>query len=111
MPAQSKAFQRLAGAALAGASFPMAHKLRDSMTATQLRAFASGPMAGKPDHTTTTAAAPRRPHPAVAARARQVKASHAHLSRTVRGFRSLSGREQLQRTQAHVTASMGRGKR
>lgn len=50
MPAKSKAFQRLAGAAAHGASFPMARKLRSSMTVGQLADFASGPMKGKPEH-------------------------------------------------------------
>ena len=50
MPAKSRAFQRLAGAAEHGASFPMAKKLRASMTHQQLHDFASGSMKGKPEH-------------------------------------------------------------
>ncbi len=33
-----------------GASFPMAQKVRASMSLNQLRDFAKGPMAGKPTH-------------------------------------------------------------
>jgi hypothetical protein len=50
MPAVSKAQQRLMGAAEHGADFPMAKKLRGSMTMGQLHDFASGPMTGKPGH-------------------------------------------------------------
>ncbi len=50
MPAKSKAFQRLAAAAEHGADFPMARKLRSSMTLGQLSDFASGSMKGKPEH-------------------------------------------------------------
>ena len=46
----SKAQQRLMGAAEHGASFPMAQKLRKSMTMGQLHDFASGSMKGKPAH-------------------------------------------------------------
>jgi hypothetical protein len=50
MPATSKAQQRLMAAAEHGANFPMAKKLRGSMTHQQLHDFASGPMKGKPEH-------------------------------------------------------------
>lgn len=50
MPAKSKAQQRLMGAAEHGANFPMAQKLRQSMTHQQLHDFASGSMKGKPTH-------------------------------------------------------------
>jgi hypothetical protein len=43
MPTRSKPFQRLAGAALGGATFPKAKKLRQTMTTTQLQDFASTP--------------------------------------------------------------------
>lgn len=33
-----------------GATFPMARKMRGSMTKQQLHDFASGPMKGKPEH-------------------------------------------------------------
>jgi hypothetical protein len=50
MPAKSKAQQRLMGAAEHGATFPMARKLRSTMTKGALSDFASGSMAGKPAH-------------------------------------------------------------
>lgn len=50
MPAPSKAEQRLMGAAEHGGDFPMAKKLRKSMTHDQLHDFASGSMKGKPEH-------------------------------------------------------------
>lgn len=50
MPARSKAQQRLMGAAEHGASFPLADKIRSSMTHDQMHAFAVGPMKGKPAH-------------------------------------------------------------
>ncbi len=50
MPSSSKAQQRLMAAAEHGADFPMAQKVRASMTTGQLSDFASGSMAGKPEH-------------------------------------------------------------
>lgn len=50
MPSVSKAQQRLMGAAEHGADFPMAKKLRGSMSHQQLHDFASGPETGKPEH-------------------------------------------------------------
>ena len=50
MPAKSKAQQRLMGAAEHGATFPMAQKVRSSMTMNQLHDFAVGSMKGKPAH-------------------------------------------------------------
>ena len=50
MPAVSKAQQRLMGAAEHGAKFPMAKKLRASMSMQQLHDFASGSEKGKPQH-------------------------------------------------------------
>ncbi len=50
MPAKSKAQANLFRAAEHGASFPMAKKLRSSMTMGQLHDFASGPTKGKPVH-------------------------------------------------------------
>lgn len=50
MPAKSKAQQRLMAAAEHGASFPMAKKLRASMSHQQLHDFASGSEQGKPEH-------------------------------------------------------------
>jgi hypothetical protein len=50
MPAKSKAQQRLMAAAEHGANFPMAQKIRGSMTHQQMHDFASGSMKGKPAH-------------------------------------------------------------
>ena len=50
MPAKSKAQQRLISAAEHGANFPMAKKIRASMTPEQMHDFASGSMKGKPAH-------------------------------------------------------------
>jgi hypothetical protein len=50
MPAKSKAQQRLMQAAEHGADFPMAQKLRDSMSHQQLHDFSVGSEAGKPEH-------------------------------------------------------------
>jgi len=58
MPAPSKASQRLFAAAEHGADFPMARKVRSSMSASDLHDFASGSMAGKPEHTKKSTAAP-----------------------------------------------------
>lgn len=50
MPAKSKAQQRLMQAAEHGADFPLARKLRASMTHQQLHDFAAGSEKGKPEH-------------------------------------------------------------
>jgi hypothetical protein len=50
MPAKSRAQQRLMAAAEHGAQFPMAKKLRGSMSMSQLHDFASGSEKGKPQH-------------------------------------------------------------
>ncbi len=50
MPSKSKSQQRLIAAAEHGASFPMAEKIRESMTHQQMHDFASGSMTGKPAH-------------------------------------------------------------
>lgn len=50
MPSESKAQQHLMGAAEHGADFPMAKKLRSSMSHQQLHEFASGSEKGKPEH-------------------------------------------------------------
>lgn len=50
MPAKSRAQQRLMAAAEHGADFPMAAKVRASMSLGQMRDFAEGPMTGKPAH-------------------------------------------------------------
>jgi len=50
MPAKSRAQQRLMAAAEHGAQFPMAQKIRSSMTHSQMHDFAAGSMKGKPAH-------------------------------------------------------------
>ena len=50
MPAKSRAQQRLMQAAEHGANFPMAQKVRQSMTHQQMRDFAVGSERGKPQH-------------------------------------------------------------
>lgn len=50
MPSVSKAQQHLMGAAEHGANFPMAAKLRKSMSHQQLHEFAVGSESGKPEH-------------------------------------------------------------
>jgi hypothetical protein len=50
MPAKSRAQQRLMAAAEHGATFPMAKKLRKTMTHQQMHDFASGSQKGKPEH-------------------------------------------------------------
>jgi hypothetical protein len=50
MPSVSKAQQRLMQAAEHGADFPMARKLRTTMTLGQLHDFATGSEKGKPEH-------------------------------------------------------------
>lgn len=49
MPAASQSQQRLFGAALHGATFPKARKLRQQMTPAKLREFASTPRTGLPN--------------------------------------------------------------
>jgi hypothetical protein len=56
MPSTSRAQQRLFQAAEHGADFAMARKVRSSMSGQQLHDFASGSMAGKPEHARSTAA-------------------------------------------------------
>jgi len=50
MPAKSVAQQRLMQAAEHGAKFPMAQKVRSSMTLGQMHDFAVGSEKGKPQH-------------------------------------------------------------
>ncbi len=101
MPSKSRAQQRLMGAAEHGASFPMARKIRASMTHQQMHDFAVGSEAGKP--------VPKRQlHPALAARAAAVKVAHAHLSATVPGFRSKLPAEQFAHTQRHIRTQLTR---
>lgn len=51
MPSPSKAEQHLMQAAEHGANFPMAKKLRESMTHQQMHEFAVGSEKHKPEHT------------------------------------------------------------
>ena len=60
MPAKSKAQARLMAAAAHGADFPMAQKLRESMSLAQMHDFASGPMKGKPEHVKKASGHPNR---------------------------------------------------
>lgn len=46
-------------------------------------------------------------HPALAARASQVKAAHAHLSKTVPGFSQKPMAEQMKAHQAHIRKTKG----
>lgn len=46
-------------------------------------------------------------HPALAARASQVKAAHAHLSKTVPGFTQKPMAEQMKAHQAHIRKAKG----
>ncbi len=50
MPAKSRAQQRLMQAAEHGAKFPMAEKIRSSMSLSQMHDFAVGSEKGKPQH-------------------------------------------------------------
>lgn len=67
MPAVSKSQQRLMAAAEHGATFPLARKLRASMTHTQLHDFAVGSEQGKPEHVSHQRAM-QQAHTAVSAR-------------------------------------------
>jgi hypothetical protein len=50
---------------------------------------------------------PRVLHPVLHQRAQAVRAAHAHLTKTVPGFRQQPGHVQLRQTQAHVTRTQG----
>jgi len=60
VPSVSKAQQHLMQAAEHGADFPMADKLRQSMTHEQLHEFSVGSESGKPEH--VAPAKPKRPN-------------------------------------------------
>lgn len=49
MPSKSKSQTRLFRAAEHGATLPKAQAIRDTMSLGQMRDFAKGPMAGKPE--------------------------------------------------------------
>lgn len=74
MPAKSKAQQRLMQAAAHGADFPMAAKVRDTMSLGQMRDFSAGSMAGKPGHVKKPATARRNPIANLGHHAHQPKA-------------------------------------
>jgi hypothetical protein len=61
MPAKSRSEQRLMGAAEHGADFPLARKLRKTMTHKQLHDFASGSMKGKPERVRKRKKAKKKP--------------------------------------------------
>lgn len=54
MQAKLKSQQRLMAAAANGADFDKARDVRASMSLADMRADASGPMAGKPEHVKTS---------------------------------------------------------
>ncbi len=70
MPAKSKSQQRLMAAAEHGADFPMAKQIQSSMSLAQMRDFARGPMAGKPEHVKKAAARPAPMRPAAPMKAK-----------------------------------------
>lgn len=51
---------------------------------------------------------PAKVHPALAQRAQQVKAAHAHLSKTVPGFTQKPMAEQMKAHQAHIRKTKDR---
>lgn len=99
MPSRSRSQQRLMQAAEHGATFPMAKKLRATMTHTQLHDFASGSENDKPQHV-------RPMHPKMLQRAAMVKTSHAHLVKHSPGFSQLPPVHRMRAVQAHITRSL-----
>ncbi len=68
-----------------------------------------GPVVTKPKQAIAIALSEQRQmHPKMVERAKQVKASHAHLTQNVPGFAALSGREQIKATHAHATKTLGK---
>lgn len=57
MPSRSKSQQKLMGAALGGAKFPAAKKIRASMSSSQIEDFAATKRKGLPEHVKSA------PHP------------------------------------------------
>ena len=106
MPAKSRSQQRLMQAAEHGATFPMAEKLRSSMTMSQLHDFASGSEKGKPVHVAKS----RAMHPALHQRASMVKEAHAHLKQAIPNFHKLPARQRMMAAQHHVNLRMGKAK-
>ena len=62
MPAKSKAQARLMGAAAHGADFPMAKKVRSSMSLSQMADFAKTPRADLPGHVAKPKMGGMHPH-------------------------------------------------
>lgn len=109
-----------------GAQFPMARKLRSSMTHDQLHDFAVGSEAGKPEH--VRPARPTRPprvapasrlhpnaqargllHPAMAEHGQMVREAHAHLSGAIAGFNQLPAAHRMQAIQEHIRVRKANG--
>lgn len=103
MPAVSKAQQRLMGAAEHGAKFPMAAKVRSSMSMQQLHDFASGSEKGKPTHV-------KPMHPKMHQRAQMVKEAHQHLGQAIKGFHKLPAKQRMMAAQHHVNLRLGKVK-
>jgi hypothetical protein len=76
MPAKSRSQQRLMQAAEHGAQFPMAQKIRSSMSMAQMHDFAVGSEKGKPGHVARMAA----PRPGPIARP-SLRQPHANLGK------------------------------
>lgn len=95
MPSKSRAQQRLMQSAEHGAQFPMAQKIRQSMTHRQMHDFAVGSEQGKPQHV-------KPMHPAMVAHGQKVKATHAHLAATSPRFRQALPAQRMQMVQNHI---------
>lgn len=100
MPAKSRAQQRLMQAAEHGATFPMAQKIRQSMTHQQMHDFAVGSEKNKPE---------RVLHPALAERSRLVKEAHQHLSATVPEYNRAPAKQRMMMTQEHIRTRKANG--
>lgn len=95
MPAKSRSQQRLFQAAEHNAQFPMAQKIRASMTHAQMRDFAVGSEAGKPQHV-------RPLHPALAAHGQKVAAAHKQLMAISPRFQSAAPAQRMKMVQNHI---------
>ena len=106
MPSVSKAQQRLMGAAEHGADFPMARKLRSSMSHDQLHDFAAGPEKGKPEHVR-----PAKATANVTLPMRDFAAEHSHLAKVLKsgtpGQRQAEAAKQGAELKAKVGAHPG----
>lgn len=80
MPAKSRAQQRLMQAAEHGATFPLAVKVRQSMTHDQMHDFAVGSESGKPEHVTAPTSGRRSPAQ-IEAGLRKAHGAHPNASR------------------------------